>query len=184
MRGEDGSLFASDVLWLSVVVTDCVLDLRRNLPVSTIIKSRNSSCTGMCARVWDWQPTCMLTVMPSPLCPLMIAVTTTSVSFPTKFCMHRHGFCSWPACACRSNLRAWARETNRRTLQAYCSSPLRNAIVLSFSPTIRWFRARRFRNWGGGKNIGDLFFPSSLAREVCASWLVKGEPGTRRIVDR
>lgn len=67
--------------------------------------------------------------MPSPLNPSMVAVTTTSVSLPTKLRMQR-SFLEPSAVAIRSNLRALAAPTSSRTLQRYCSSERWRAMVV------------------------------------------------------
>lgn len=48
----------------------------------------------------------MLTIIPSPLLPLTVAVTTTSVSLLTKFRIHLSFFALCPGCATRSNFNA------------------------------------------------------------------------------
>jgi hypothetical protein len=54
--------------------------------------------------------TCMFNVIPSPLLPLTVAVTTTNWSFATKFLIHLSLLAdSWPGWAWMSNLRALTR---------------------------------------------------------------------------
>ena len=50
--------------------------------------------------------TCILTIWPSPLDPSTMAVTTTKVSFATKFRIHRWYLVWLPVWAARSNLSA------------------------------------------------------------------------------
>lgn len=141
MRREDRPLLAGDVLGLSVLVSYGIADLCSGdapPPVST------SVCLVESVRAWSslkstWPPlfppratqlTCMLTRMPSPLLPLTIAVTTTSVSLATKFRTHLSFLLS---CDCdvawRSNLRACAQATNSTRLQMYCSSDRGGAMM-------------------------------------------------------
>ena len=66
--------------------------------------------------------TCILTCIPSPFCPDTVAVTTTSVSLPTKFLIHRSFFELWPCWATRSNFSASTigRKRDRRERRATC----------------------------------------------------------------
>lgn len=70
----------------------------------------------------------MFTVCPSPLFPLTMAVTTTSVSFPTKFRMQRSRT-SFALRASSSNRRPWAKVASRSKLQRRRSRDDRCVIV-------------------------------------------------------
>lgn len=64
----------------------------------------------------------MLTTIPSPLNPSTVAVTTTSVSWPTKLRMHlSFVWLSPPLCAASSNLRALATPMSSNKLPSHCS---------------------------------------------------------------
>jgi hypothetical protein len=86
-----------------------------------------------------WQPyfhaaaleqlTCILTICPSPLLPLIVAVTTTSVSLVAKFLMHRSFLVLWPECATRSNLRAC--ENGRTTRRIRMSSTIDEYLLVA-----------------------------------------------------
>lgn len=67
--------------------------------------------------------------MPSPLLPPTVAVTTTNVSFATKFRMHRSVFLSLGPRAVRSNFRALTEAIKSTKPQMYCSSARGSAIV-------------------------------------------------------
>ena len=86
----------------SIFIAHCILDLAQ----STILAKVAPSLVAL------GKLTCILTICPSPFCPSTIAVTSTSVSFPTKFRMHLSYLLLWPVCAARSNLSA--REKGRR----------------------------------------------------------------------
>jgi hypothetical protein len=58
----------------------------------------------------------MLTTMPSPLDPSIVAVTTTNVSFATKFLMHRVPLGSPRVKASMSNFSASANARNNAKL--------------------------------------------------------------------
>lgn len=81
----------------------------------------------------------MFTRMPSPLVPLTIAVTTTSVSLATKFRMHRSFLLSCDCdVACRSNFNALAQAMKRTRLQMYCSSDRGSAMVVVVDAVCLW----------------------------------------------
>lgn len=81
----------------------------------------------------------MFTRMPSPLVPLTIAVTTTSVSLATKFRMHRSFLLSCDCdVACRSNFNALAQAMKRTRLQMYCSSDRGSAMVVVVDAVCVW----------------------------------------------
>jgi hypothetical protein len=88
----------------------------------------------------------MFTRMPSPLVPLTIAVTTTSVSLATKFRMHRSFLLS---CDCdvagRSNFNALAQEMKRTRLQMYCSNDRGSAMVVVVDAVGVWMRGKLYR---------------------------------------
>ena len=71
----------------------------------------------------------MLTTCPSPLLPLIVAVTTTNVSLFTKFRMHRSFLVLWPECATRSNLRAC--ETGRTMRRIRMSSMIEEYLEVA-----------------------------------------------------
>ena len=75
----------------------------------------------------------MLTVWPSPFCPLTIAVTSTKVSFATKFRMHRSYLEEWPVCAWRSNLSAKERGRAARRRILLMAKPMRTILATAMS---------------------------------------------------
>ena len=90
--------------------------------------------------------TCMFTRMPSPLAPLTMAVTTTSVSLATKFRMHRSFLLSCDCdVACRSNFNALAQAMKRTRPQMYCSSDRGSAMVVVVDAVCVW---REGASWG------------------------------------
>lgn len=97
----------------------------------------------------------MFTRMPSPLLPLIVAVTTTKVSLATKFRIHRSFLlsCDWDV-AWRSNLRACAQATKRAILQIYCSSDRGRAMVsVEGWGVLRW--CFLLKGQKGGRGLGN-----------------------------
>jgi hypothetical protein len=87
--------------------------------------------------------TCILTTCPSPLLPLIVAVTTTSVLLFTKFRMHRSFLVLWPECATRSNLRACenGRTTRRIRMSSMIDEYLLVAGAMIFGCTLEVLRS-------------------------------------------
>lgn len=107
VRGESVATFASDIARSVVVIANSILDLHQQHPVSIFLYTLSLLVEG-----WN-QRTCRFKTWPSPLCPLMVAVTTTSWSFATKLRMQRSLLAdSAPGCAWMSNLRAKLRGSN------------------------------------------------------------------------
>lgn len=71
----------------------------------------------------------MLTICPSPFCPLTIAVTSTRVSLATKFRIHRSYLLEWPVCAWRSNLRAEEKGIAARRRRVLAAGPMRTILA-------------------------------------------------------
>ena len=74
----------------------------------------------------------MFKVWPSPLLPLMVAVTTTNWSLATKLRMQRSLEAdSWPGCAWMSNLRAETRGRRKaRNSLIAIVNPILNKVVV------------------------------------------------------
>lgn len=128
--GEDGALLADDIFRLAVLVDYVISDLHPSQP-------RVSWCSMSCNSyimykklVGGMQHTRMLTIMPSPLLPPTVAVTTTKVSLATKFRMHRSTFLSLGPRAVRSNFKALTDAIRSTRPQMYCSNARGKAIVL------------------------------------------------------
>lgn len=117
--------------------------------------------------------TCILTTCPSPLLPLIIAVTTTSVSLFTKFRIHRSFLELWPECATRSNLRAW--ENGRTIRRIKMSSTIEEyllvvgAMVVDFRSVVllRLTMLRGPSLYSGG--VAELFVKDSGGQSPCNS---------------
>lgn len=84
VRCESHSLLASNVLRLAIFISYSIPDLK---------DISNFACQLLNFH-HQFQLTCMFTTIPSPLDPLIVAVTTTKVSLETKFRMHRSDFLS------------------------------------------------------------------------------------------
>lgn len=135
MRGEDGPLLADDILWFSVLVA-------HGIPNLSSTRQTSASQAPPAYRPASSALTCMFTRMPSPLFPDTIAVTTTSVSLPTKFRTHRSFLWSWECeVAWRSNLSARAQARKSARLQMYCRSDRGVAIFAGSGVSVaggRW----------------------------------------------
>lgn len=93
----------------------------------------------------------MLTICPSPFCPLTIAVTSTRVSLATKFRMHRSYLLEWPVCACRSNLRAEEKGRAARTRRVLAAEPMRTMLATTVESS------RTEHGWDDSQSIPDCY---------------------------
>lgn len=122
--------------------------------------------------------TCIFTIIPSPLDPLRVAVTTTRVSFDTKFRMHLSDFLSWCGYAWRSNLSASAQAKNNRKLQSVCTSDREIAMVellsrdeYSFSKSCRVAEYQSVTLSKILARSGNKFVTCKFATPCCANFL-------------
>lgn len=119
MGSESHSCFAGYVFGFSVFISNGIFNL---IPV---YHQWLHCLTGVHTAI----RTCMLTICPSPFCPLTIAVTSTRVSLATKFRMHRSYLLEWPVCAWRSNLRAEEKGRAARKRRVLAAEPMRTILA-------------------------------------------------------
>ena len=145
---ECHSRLSDYILGSSVFIADGVFDLSSAREVSNAsFVTAGSELRGPL--------TCMLTTCPSPFMPSTIAVTSTSVSLPTKFRMHLSYLVLEPVCAARSNLRA--QEKGRMAMK---SSKLCIGVGHAILKTLSSGRVMKgpfaSRNCSNVKCIGEL----------------------------